>query len=116
MRSSCGGQITELVDFRLSLRRKLTKEDLLRFSVYDTNVHRFMAALDGHIRTARPFYRRIYSLISGGTGFSERREKVKELVNEWHDEAAKWEPSLVKLWNKVIRPVRSILHTKGKPF
>ncbi len=102
-------QIGELVDFRLSLRRKLTKEDLLKFSVYDTNVHRFMAVLDRHIIATRPFYRRIYSHISVGTGFGERREKVKALVNEWHDEVAKWEPGLLKLWTKVIRPLSKAL-------
>lgn len=105
-------QIIELTDYRLSLKRKLVREDLFRFSVYDSTVHWFLGILDRHINAARPFHRRIYSLISNGTGFDEKRDKVKELAKSWHQEVSQWEPSLAKLWKKVIWPLRSLLISK----
>ncbi|MBA7490299.1 hypothetical protein ES702_00836 [subsurface metagenome] len=102
-------EIANLKDFRLSTLRKLTREDMSQFSVYDPQIPQYFAALDRHIRSAKPFYRRIYSSISSGTGFDEHREKVKKLVNEWEAEVKQWEHGLSVLWKKVISPLRSIL-------
>ena len=102
-------EIANLKDFRLSTLRKLTREDISQFSVYDPQIPQYFAALDRHIRFVKPFYRRVYSSISSGTGFDERREKVKKLVNEWEAEVEQWEHSLSVLWKKVISPLRSIL-------
>jgi len=102
-------EIANLKDFRLSTLRKLTREDMSQFSVYDPQIPQYFAALDRHIRSVKPFYRRVYSSISSGTGFDERREKVKKLVNEWEAEVEQWEHSLSVLWKKVISPLRSIL-------
>jgi len=102
-------EVNQLKDFRLSLKRKATKEDLLRFSAYDHTIPQFLFALDNHIQSARPFHRFIYSTISTGTGFDERREKVMKLINEWEEEVEQWEPILVALWKKIISPVRSLL-------
>jgi hypothetical protein len=102
-------EVNQLKDFRLSLKRKATKEDLFRFSAYDPTIPQFLLALDNHIQSARPFHRFIYSTISTGTGFDERREKVMKLINEWEEEVEQWEPILISLWKKIISPVRSLL-------
>lgn len=102
-------EIANLKDFRLSTLRKFTREDMIQFSVYDPQIPQYFAALDGHIRSVKPFYRRVYSSISSGTGFDERREKVKKLVNKWEAEVEQWEHSLSVLWKKVTFPLRSIL-------
>lgn len=102
-------QVQQLREFRLSIRRKLTKEDLFRFSVYDQTIPQFLAALDAHIRAAKPFHRRIYTSMSVGTGFDAQRERVMELVEDWEKEVEQWEPSLSLLWKRVISPIRSLL-------
>ena len=102
-------EITRLKEFRLSTLRKLAKEDLSRFSVYDRRIPTYLQALDAFIRPASPGYRRIYSLISEGIGFSERRAKLRALVGEWEEEVEKWEHSFVVLWKKLIAPLRSVL-------
>ena len=102
-------EVNQLKDFRLSLKRKATKEDLLRFSVYDHTIPQFLFALDNHIQSAKPFHRFIYSTISTGTGFDERREKVMKLINEWEEEVKQWEPISAALWKKIISPIRSFL-------
>lgn len=102
-------EVGQLKDFRLSLKRKATQEDLLRFSVYDYEIPQFLSALDKHIRSAPPFYRRIYSTISTGTGFDEQRGKVKNLVRQWEEEITLWKHPLRVAWEKIISPVRSML-------
>jgi len=89
--------------------RKLAREDIHRLSVYRSEVPHYLLALDTHTRSAPPFYRLIYSSISGGIGFDERRKKVKELVREWEEEVEQWEHSLALLWKTVIAPLRSLL-------
>jgi hypothetical protein len=102
-------EITSLREFRLSALHKIKEEDLLRFSVYDASIPRYLLALDKHTRGLSAYQRRIYSSISRGTGFDERRDKVKELVKEWEEEVAKWEHGLSVLWKKVISPLRALL-------
>jgi len=101
-------EIVRLRDFRLSMRRKMTKEDVFEFSVYSSEIPRYLLALDQHIHQASPFYRLIYSSISSAIGFSERREKVKKLMDDWLSETEKWEHGLVIVWKKVISPLRSL--------
>ena len=105
-------EVGHLRDFRLSLKRKVVKEDVLRFSVYDHKIPLFLSALDNYIKVAAPFHRRIYSAISTGVGFDERRIKVKMLVEEWNEEISKWEHGLLILWKKIISPLRSLLASK----
>jgi hypothetical protein len=102
-------QILELSVFRRSLRRKLTKEDLLRFTVYDENIPIFLANLDRRALSLSPFYRYVYSLISAGTGFDEVREKVKTRVTEWGEEVDKWEHPLAVIWKRILSPLKSLL-------
>lgn len=102
-------EVNKLKDFRLSLIRKATKEDLLRFSVYNHMIPQFLFTLDNHIHSAAPFHRYIYSTISTGTGFDLRRDKVKKLIIEWEKEVEQWEPTLSLLWKKIISPIRSLL-------
>jgi len=106
-------QMNELREFRLSLRRKATKEDVFRFSVYDPQIPRLFLVLDQHIRATKPFYRRIYSMLSTGTGLDARRARAATLVRDWQDEVEKWEPVLVVLWKKIIAPLRSLLAPTG---
>lgn len=102
-------EILSLKNFRQDTIRKLTKEDFIRFSIYDSNIPTFLQALDRHILNSYPFYRRIYVSISLGKGFDEQRKKVLELAKEWEIEVGQWEPSAVVLWKKIISPIRSLL-------
>lgn len=93
---------------RLSMTRKLLEEDLLRLSAYDHKLEKFLATLDKQITLAAPFHRRIYSSISKGSGFTARRDKLKELLDEWDKEIEKWDPPLMMIWKKVIAPLRAL--------
>jgi len=101
-------EIAELKKFRLSVSKKLTEEDLFKFSVYDPKIPEYLLALDKHIQNASPFYRRVYSSISSGINFDDSREKVKKLVEKWEAEIEQWEPKLCFLWKKIISPIRSV--------
>lgn len=101
-------EIQKLKSFRLSTL-KITKDDVLRFSIYDSQIPEYLIALDKHIRSISPFYRKVYSSISNGTRLDKHREDVMKLVNEWESEVKQWTPSLVKVWEKVIAPIRSLL-------
>src|SRR4030095_3146342 len=103
-------EIISLKGFRLSVTRKLTKEDAKRLSVYDPKIHVYLYTLDKHIRTVshfKPFYGKVYSVLSNGAGFDIRREKVKELLAEWVHEVELWEHGGVIVWKKVIAPIRT---------
>lgn len=107
-------QVKELRDFRLSLRRKLTKEDLKRFSVYDYKIPQFLFALDKHIQQVKPFWRRVYTAISTGTGFDARRKSVMKLELDWEEEVKQWEPILTAIWKKLISSIRVLLGSRDK--
>lgn len=102
-------EVARMKDFRLSLKRKATKEDLRKFDVYDPKIPQFLGALDGHIKAAAPFHRRLYSAIAIGTDFNSRRDKVKRLVADWENEVARWKHGLVVLWKKITSPLRMLL-------
>ena len=101
-------EILQLRKHRLSYIIKL-KEDLFRLSVFDPLISEYLYALDGHIRSAPPFYRAIYSSISNGGSFDMRRNKIKSLVSEWESEVAQWDPSMIIIWKKVASPLLSLL-------
>lgn len=107
--SFLNSEILDLKNSRQNTLRKLTKEDFRRFSAYDSNIPTFLQALDRHILTAHPFYRRVYASISLGKGFDDQRRKVLGLVDDWESEVEKWEPNAVILWKKIISPIRSLL-------
>jgi hypothetical protein len=103
-------EVQNLTDFRLSIKRKIKKEDLLKFSVYDPIIPEFIFALNKHIKQAAPFHRKIYSIISMGSDFDSLRERlINRDVKEWREEVDKWNPSLILLWNKIIFPIRSLV-------
>lgn len=102
-------EILKLREFRLSPLRKLIKEDIRHFSVFNPLIPQYLFALDKHIRSAKPFHRRVYSSISQGMGFDARREKVKELLKEWEIEVEQWEHSALLIWKTIIAPLRSLI-------
>jgi hypothetical protein len=102
------GEIVNLQEYRLSTKKKLLKEDLLKLSVFDANIPRFLFQLDKYIQTADSLYRKIYSVLSSFTGFDDARSKLKSLINNWESEIEKWEPGSVTIWKRIISPLRSI--------
>jgi hypothetical protein len=102
-------EIHRLRDFRLSLKRKMMKDDVLKFTAYRSELPRYLFALNEHIHSANAYYRFIYSRVADGLGLYARYEKLDGLVKEWTGEVEQWEPSLSVLWNRVIGPLRSLL-------
>jgi hypothetical protein len=102
-------EIEKLRDFRLSLKRKMMKDDLLKFSVYRSELPRLLLALDKHTHSASPYYRFVYSSISDAIGLYDRYDKVKELVKEWTGEVEQWEPILSIFWKNIIGPLRALV-------
>jgi hypothetical protein len=98
-----------LFERRLGVTQKLAKEGVLRLSAYDRRIPRYLLTLDTYIRALSPFLRRVYSSLSDGTGFGERRARLLELVEEWEEEVEKWEPIVVMLWKKIMSPLHSLL-------
>jgi len=101
-------EILQLRKYRLSNFYKF-KEDLFRLSVFDPLIPKYLFVLDNHIRSAKPFYRAIYSSFSNGESFDKRRNKVKNLVSEWENEVAQWDPSVMIMWKKIVSPLLSLL-------
>jgi len=102
-------EIIKLREYRLSPLTKAKREDILKFSVYDSNISKHLYTLDKYTRTLSPLYRAIYSSISSNIGFDNRREKLKNLVKDWENEVEKWEHGIKMLWKKIISPVKSFL-------
>lgn len=102
-------EITLLKEYRLSLKRKLAKEEVSKLSVYDHKIRRFLLALDSHIKTAAPFHRFIYSAISSGTGLDARREKLYKTLEQWEEEVSMWQHGIPLIWKKALSPLRSLL-------
>lgn len=102
-------EIGDLRERRLGVTQKLAKEGVLRLSAYDRRIPRYLLTLDTYIRALSPFLRRVYSSLSDGTGFGERRARLLELVEEWEEEVEKWEPIVVMLWKKIVSPLHSLL-------
>ena len=102
-------QISTLKASRLSIKQKIEKGGLLNLSVYDANIPYFLSALDGHIRFASPFHRRIYSTISSGTNFNSQRDDLLKLLEKWEEEVERWEPGFVIIWRRLLSPLRSII-------
>jgi hypothetical protein len=102
-------EVVRLRSYRLSPKQKMLKEDVRKLSAYDLNIPIYLLALDTYTRSLSPTSRYIYSLLSDRTGFSRRREKLKQVVKEWEAEVALWEHPLSLLWRKVLAPLRSLL-------
>ncbi|MCB2178748.1 hypothetical protein KQH61_04980 [bacterium] len=102
-------EIAKLKKFRLSTRHKIMEDDLFKFTVYNNQIPQYLMFLDKHIRSVSAYYRRIYSFFSTNYGFDERREKVKDLVGVWEGEVEKWEPPLQTLWDRVLKPLQSLI-------
>ncbi len=102
-------EVVNLKEYRLSTLRKLTKEDVRRLSVFDHVIPRYLLALDNHIQTATPYFRRAYSFLSQETDFDSRRETVSKLVKDWESEAEQWEHSASLLWKQVFSPLKNLL-------
>jgi hypothetical protein len=99
----------DLKEYRLSLKARMTREDVFTFGVYNEDIPRYLAALDRYIRRVDPFNKRIYSALSRSSGFDQRRERVKGLLADWESEVAQWENPAVTFWKKVVSPIRSLL-------
>lgn len=102
-------EVVKLKEYRLSAMRKLRREDIRHFSVFDPRISRYLLALDNHIKKASPYFRRVYSFLSEETGFDSRRETLLGLVEEWEDEVAQWEHSAAILWKKLLSPLKELL-------
>jgi len=102
-------EILRLQELRLQSYAKLTKENVLRLSVYDPEIPKYMLALDSYVKSLPPFYRKIYSELSEGLGFDKKRQRLKELVKDWQEEVGQWQPTLVWLLNKILKPLKSLL-------
>jgi hypothetical protein len=102
-------EIVKLTGYRLSVTRKMTREDVTRFSVYDHTIPQFITLLDAQVRHATLFYRRVYSGLSAGTDLDGRREGLKKQVEVWEEEVGKWESGLATFWRIVVSPIRSLL-------
>ena len=89
-----------------------TEEDFKTITVYRPEIARYLLALDNHIQNAPSFHRLIYAKISDGTGFSRRRQQVKQLLAEWESEVSQWENSVVLLWKRLASPLRILLGLK----
>jgi len=57
-------------------------------------------------------YRLIYAKISDRTGFSRRRQQVKQLLADWETEVSQWEHSVIMLWKRLATPLRILLGLK----
>ena len=99
----------KLQDYRLDKKRKLTKESLLKFTIYKPEIPQMMAAFEKHLHSATGFYRFIHSCIADGIGHYEKKEKVKKLVDQWIVEIEKWKPNFTIIWTSVIGPLKEIL-------
>jgi len=105
-------ETVKLREYRLSTVKKLSEENFKIISVYRPEIARYLLALDNHIQNAPPFHRLIYAKISDGTGFTGRRQQVKQLLAEWETEVSQWEHSVVLLWRHISSPLRTLLGLK----
>lgn len=108
-------EIEHMRDYRLSTPlekiRKEGIEGLIKFSVYDDTIPKFINTLEHVVNKERmkeAFYRKIYHVIANGTGFDEHQNELLKYVQEWEAEVAKWVPEVRMMWEDIISPLRSL--------
>ena len=95
-------QTSDLRHHRLDKLTKLGHEKLMCFTVYDPSMNRLQLALDSHILSAKPFYRKVYAHISDRIGLNEERKRCLRAFEEWIEEVGKWS-SLAELMAKGVK-------------
>lgn len=104
-----GPETEKLLDYRLDKKRKLSKESLLKFTIYNPEIPQMMSALEKHLHSATSFYRFIHSCIADGIEHYEKKVKVKNLVERWITEVEKWESNFKIIWSSIMGPLKEIL-------
>jgi len=107
-------EIPKMRDDRLGglIRRFTKREDLLRYSVYNSDLPAYVAALDRYVQQdlmPEAFNRKLYAEIEAGDGFTKRRKEFGNLIKDWDTEVEKWTPFLVQLWKQIIAPLKSLI-------
>lgn len=102
-------EITNLKSYRLDTLNEMSRFDVMRMSVYDPQIPRYIDTLDRAIRFSSSHYQRIYSHFSDVIGFDSLRRNVISSLKEWEQEAEKWNNPIRILWDKIINPFRLII-------
>ncbi len=98
-------EITKMKIYRRDLKRKLHEDSLLKLNNYMTSVQELPPVLERHISYASRFHCRLYSALVTGSDVEKYRDTLKKELEAWEKEVDLWEPSLVAIWRKIVKPL-----------
>jgi len=102
-------ELIRLKELRLSIKKRIDEQSIFEISVFDEDIARHLWVLDKIIQQVSGLYRSLYSYLSDNTELDVRRIRAAELLNEWEEEVAQYDPFIFAIWKKVIAPLRAIL-------